>query len=132
MAKRKSPLAKIEAQLRDHALTFPETHEDFPWGERALKVKGKVFVFMRCGETLGFSVKLPFTRDEALALPNAKPTGYGLGKAGWMSFTYEVEDEIPVERIRRWIGESYRAVAPKRLVELLDGPKPKAPPKRKR
>jgi predicted DNA-binding protein (MmcQ/YjbR family) len=128
MAKKKNPLVGIESDLRDHALAFPETHEDFPWGERALKVKGKIFVFMRCADgTLGFSVKLPFTRDEALAETSAKPTGYGLGKSGWVSFTYEDGDEVPVERIRRWIGESYRAVAPKRLVEVLDGPKPKAP-----
>jgi len=132
MAKKKGPLARIEAEFRDHALGFPETHEDFPWGERALKVKGKVFVFMRCADgTLGFSVKLPFTRDEALAEMSAKPTGYGLGKSGWVSFTYEEDDEIPVERIKRWIGESYQAVAPRRLVELLDGPKPKAPKRRR-
>jgi len=132
MAKKKDPLAGIEAELRDHALGFPETHEDFPWGERALKVKGKVFVFMRCADgTLGFSVKLPFTRDEALEEESAKPTGYGLGKAGWVSFTYEAEDKVPTERIKRWIGESYRAVAPKKLVELLDGPKPKGLKKRR-
>ncbi|MBM3547286.1 MAG: MmcQ/YjbR family DNA-binding protein [Alphaproteobacteria bacterium] len=131
MTKKKEPLARIEAELRDHALDFPESHEDFPWGERALKVKGKVFVFMRCADgTLGFSVKLPFTRDEALADASAKPTGYGLGKSGWVTFTYETDDEIPVERIKRWIGESYRAVAPRKLVELLDGPKPKAPRRR--
>ena len=35
-----------EALLRDHALSYPETYEEFPWGERAIKVKGKVFVFM--------------------------------------------------------------------------------------
>lgn len=126
----KKQLKRIESQLRDHGLAYPETHEDFPWGERALKVKGKVFVFMRCEGALGFSVKLPFTRDEALALPNVKPTGYGLGRAGWVSFSFEPNDEIPIERIKRWIGESYRAVAPRRLVELLDGPKPKAAPKK--
>jgi hypothetical protein len=39
-------LTKSEGALREFALKFPETHEDFPWGHRALKVKGKVFVFM--------------------------------------------------------------------------------------
>lgn len=128
----KKGLERIEAELRDHALGFPESHEDFPWGERALKVKGKVFVFMRCADgTLGLSVKLPFTGDEALAEPFAKPTGYGLGKAGWVSFAFETASEVPVKRLKRWIGESYRAVAPKRLVEVMDGPRPKAPPRRR-
>jgi predicted DNA-binding protein (MmcQ/YjbR family) len=121
-------LAAIEAVLRDHALGFPETHEDFPWGERALKVKKKVFVFMRCGDgRLGLSTKLPFTRDDALGNDFATPTGYGLGKAGWVSFAFEEGDRIPVEQLKRWIGESYRAVAPVKLVEQLDGPRPRKP-----
>ena len=45
MAKQ-SAAAKIEALLRKHALSYPEAYEEFPWGERAIKVKGKVFVFM--------------------------------------------------------------------------------------
>ena len=118
-------LERIEAALRDHALTFPESHEDFPWGERALKKK--VFVFMRCGDgRLGLSTKLPFSRDDALAHDFATPTGYGLGKAGWVSFAFEDADEVPVDQLKRWIGESYRAVAPRTLVEVLDGPRPKA------
>jgi hypothetical protein len=35
---------QIETALRDYALGFPEATEDFPWGERAIKVKGKVFL----------------------------------------------------------------------------------------
>ena len=130
MAK-KASLETAEAEFRTHALAFPESHEDFPWGERALKVKGKVFVFMRCADgTLGLSVKLPFTSDDALAQPFAKPTGYGLGKSCWVSLTFEDAKEVPVDQVKRWIGESYRAVAPKKLVELLDGPRPKAPRRR--
>jgi hypothetical protein len=34
-------------QVRAFAKGFPEAHEDFPWGESAIKVRGKVFVFMR-------------------------------------------------------------------------------------
>jgi hypothetical protein len=99
-AMKNKDLAKIEAALRAHALSFPETHEDFPWGERALKVKKKVFVFMRCGDgKLGLSTKLPFTRDDALAYDFATPTGYGLGKTGWVSFTFEEGDAVPVEQL---------------------------------
>jgi hypothetical protein len=31
------------------------------------------------------------------------------------------KDRIPLDWIRSWIEESYRAVAPKRLVAALDG-----------
>src|SRR5690606_12265882 len=47
--------------MRSHGLSYPGAHEDFPWeGDRALKVKGKVFVFMGMApDELSFSVKLP-------------------------------------------------------------------------
>ena len=30
-------------RLRELALFYPETHEEFPWGECAIKVRGKSF-----------------------------------------------------------------------------------------
>ncbi len=115
-----SPLSLAESTLRAHAFTFPEVTEDFPWGERAIKVKGKVFVFMYRGEdSLSLSCKLPGSCGVALMFPFAKPTGYGLGKSGWVSARFGSEDEVPVEMLSEWIEESYRAVAPKTLVKRL-------------
>ena len=37
------------------------------------------------GQPLGISCKLPQSGEAALMLPFAKPTGYGLGKSGWVS-----------------------------------------------
>ena len=53
-------------------------------------------------------------------LPFAKPTGYGLGKSGWVTATFAAGDEPPVEMFKAWIDESYRAQAPKKLVKSLD------------
>ena len=48
---RKANLAKTyQAEICRHALDYPETREDHPWGETAFKVKEKAFVFMRCDE----------------------------------------------------------------------------------
>src|SRR6185503_21308751 len=82
-----APLKRPEAiLLRAFALGFPEAYEEFPWGERVAKVNGKVFVFLGMdGDTLGLSVKLPQSGMLALGLPFASPTGYGLGKAGWVT-----------------------------------------------
>ncbi len=111
-----------ELALRDFALGYPEAHEDFPWGERALKVKGKVFLFMGGAQGgLGLSLKLPHSREAALMLPFATPTGYGLGKSGWVSAQFPKGEKPPLELLRQWIDESYRAVAPKKLVALLGG-----------
>jgi predicted DNA-binding protein (MmcQ/YjbR family) len=113
---------QIESLLRDYALTFPEATEDFPWGERAIKVKGKVFLFMRATpEEVSFSVKLPHSRFVVLDLPNTEPTHYGLGKHGWVSARYPSAPKKSLETFKMWIDESYRAVAPKKLLAKLDG-----------
>lgn len=116
----KPTLATIFAELRDHGLTYPETTEDFPWGHSALKVKGKAFVFLNLEEKeLSLSVKLPQSRDMAVDLPFAQPTAYGLGKSGWVTARFAPKDKVPVDLLRAWIDESYRAIAPKKLVAQL-------------
>ena len=55
----------------------------------------------------------------ALGLPFASPTGYGLGKAGWVTARFGKGEKAPVDLLRSWIDESYRAVAPKKLVAAL-------------
>jgi predicted DNA-binding protein (MmcQ/YjbR family) len=112
---------RIEAALRAYALAFPGATEDFPWGERAIKVKGKAFLFMRAtGDEVSFSVKLPHSHFVVLDLPNTEPTHYGLGKHGWVSARYDEVPPASVEMFKMWIDESYRAVAPKKLVAQLD------------
>ncbi|HEY8544518.1 MAG TPA: MmcQ/YjbR family DNA-binding protein [Acidimicrobiales bacterium] len=108
----------VEGLLRE-ALGFPGAWEDHPWGDTVVKVGKKVFVFL--GEH-GFSVKLPESAEVALGLPGAAPTGYGLGRAGWVSLdvTAADGDEVPVDLYSDFLDESYRAVAPKKLVKELD------------
>lgn len=116
---------KIENTLvamRDFALTFPEAWEDFPWDHPALKVRKKVFLFLGASaETLEFSCKLPESGD-VLALPFTEPTGYGLGKSGWVSFSCKPGEVPPRSMLKGWIEESYRAIAPKTLIKQLDQP----------
>ena len=111
---------KLESDLRAFAMKYPETTEDFPWGERAIKVRGKAFVFMRADDDeVSLSVKLPQSRDMAHDLPWAEPTHYGLGKHGWVTAHLRPKEKPPLELIRAWIDESFRAVAPKTLVKSL-------------
>jgi predicted DNA-binding protein (MmcQ/YjbR family) len=112
----------LRAQLRDFAFGLPEAWEDHPWGESVAKVGKKVFVFFgeeQPAETdLGFSVKLPESHDEAMALPFTEPTGYGLDRGHWV--TVHAPPDTPAEMLTAWIEESYRAVAPKALLKRLD------------
>src|SRR6187551_704146 len=117
-----NPVRTLRAKLRDFALALPEAHEDMPWGERVVKVKNKVFVFlghdMEAGH-FGLSVKLPTSNKSALRLPFSSPTGYGLGKSGWVSAKLDDKSQASFEMLRDWVKESYCAVAPKGLAEQV-------------
>ena len=118
----KKTLESLELALRDHAMSYPEAHEDHPWGHIAVKVKGKAFIFLggdKSAKELSLSVKLPQSRDMAVDLPFAEPTGYGMGKYGWVTARFTKAADVPVDLMRAWIDESYRAIAPKKLVKTL-------------
>ncbi len=118
--------AELRAAARTFALSLPEAWEDFPWGESTIKVRKKVFVFLGNDapegvpdDVLRVSAKLPQSMTDVLALPFATPTGYGLGKHGWVSLRIEAGVTVALEDLLGWIEESYRAVAPKTLVKAL-------------
>ena len=113
--------SRSRAELRRYALGFPGAWEDFPWGESVIKVGKKVFVFLgHSGDELSLSVKLPSSNLMALDLPFASPTGYGLARGGWVTARFSKGESPPTELLTRWIDESYRAVATRRLVKELD------------
>src|SRR3954453_21844169 len=90
-AKRASAM-RTRTRLLEHALSLPGAYKDHPWGETVVKVNKKVFIFAGTDDGShppGFSVKLPESSDLALGVPDAEPTGYGLGKAGWVSLSLE-------------------------------------------
>ena len=39
-------MSRVAEEFRGMAMSFPEATEDFPWGDRVIKVRKKVFVFM--------------------------------------------------------------------------------------
>lgn len=120
------PLTTTEIFLRDRAMAYPEATEEFPWGHRAIKVKAKIFLILAGKQsggqdgTLRVTVKLPDSNSYALMQPYAEPTGYGLGKSGWVTCTFKPGDEVPIDLLEEWLEESYRAVAPKKLVLTLN------------
>src|ERR1700730_6190683 len=113
---------QIHERIRKLALGYPGATEDHPWGETAIKVNGKVFVFLGADKKeASISVKLPQSRDLAHDLPFAEPTHYGLGKHGWVTAHLDPKKNPPLELMEAWIDESYRAVAPKKMAAALGG-----------
>ena len=108
------------AALRGFGLGLPETVEDFPWGHTALKVRNKTFVWLdKSDGALSMTVKLPVSRDFALVFDFAAEAGYGLGRSGWISCRFASDEAADLDLMKRWIAESYRAVAPKKLAALV-------------
>ena len=132
---------RAHAEIHAYAAAFPESSTHHPWGHVAVKVKNKIFVTLNGPEDEGvsMSVKLPISGLAALELPFTEPTHYGMGKHGWVSAWFEEGHDVPVGLLTQWIDESYRAVAPKRVVdaflaaggEVNPGAKPKAAAKKK-
>ncbi len=114
-------LAQSEIALRNLAMTYPQATEEFPWGHRAIKVKAKIFLSLAMNDgALSATMKLPESGRYALTQRYAQPTGYGLGKSSWVSCTFRPGDELPMDLLEEWIDESYRTIAPKKLVLALN------------
>jgi predicted DNA-binding protein (MmcQ/YjbR family) len=112
----------IVAELRAFGLAYPGAHMKAPWpGHLDLAVNDKTFAYLPTDDQpFSLSCKLRFTSSAALDLPYAAPTGYGLGKSGWVTFAPSANEMPAIDRLKEWIDESYRAQAPRRLVKALD------------
>lgn len=118
-------LQAAEDRLREVMLSLPEATEDFPWGHRAGKVKGKMFAILVLEEAqLTVTTKLPESNTAALMLPFCEPTGYGMGKSGWVTSTFKRGQDVPVELLGQWIHESFRAVAPQKVLKSMGAGSP--------
>jgi predicted DNA-binding protein (MmcQ/YjbR family) len=112
----------VRRKVLAFALTLPGAYEDHPWDEDVAKVKNKIFVFLGLGDdpsTLAMTVKLRDSNDQALMVPGAHPSGYGLGRSGWVTVPFR-ETTPPLDVLKDWVEESFRLVAPKPLVAELD------------
>jgi predicted DNA-binding protein (MmcQ/YjbR family) len=90
-------------------------------GEPTFRVSGKTFSFSS-PDASGISVKL--AKEEAAAVvatdPDAEPTGYGLGRHGWVSVSIPTTTSAERWReIEEWIRISYTLVAPKKLARAV-------------
>ncbi len=90
-------------------------------GEPTFRVNGKNFIFTD-PEASSVSLKLP--PEEAAAVvgsdPLVEPTGYGLGRHGWVSVRIPGRTSLSRwQEIEEWIRTSYTLVAPRRLARLV-------------
>jgi predicted DNA-binding protein (MmcQ/YjbR family) len=120
MARKQAATDAALKELRAFGLGYPGAHLKSPWpGHLDLAVKDKTFAYLSVeGDPFSISCKLPQSNAVALLLPFAEPTAYGLGKSGWVSAKFP-DGKLPLDMLKAWIDESYRAQAPKKLVASL-------------
>lgn len=90
-------------------------------GEPSFRVAGKNFIFAGNDER---TVTVKLTPDEAAAVvatdPAVVPTGYGLGRSGWVTLTLTSRPSAARWReVEEWIRTSYILVAPTRLARQV-------------
>jgi predicted DNA-binding protein (MmcQ/YjbR family) len=113
--------SELMASLTSLALDFPGAWPDSPWGDSVVKVGSKIFVFLGDNaEDSSITVKVPESHEHAMSFEGAAPTGYGLGKAGWVTIPVGSVNRDDAEVLHDFVEESYRTIAPKRLVKELD------------
>jgi predicted DNA-binding protein (MmcQ/YjbR family) len=92
------------------------------WGDHpTFRVRGKNFVFSDQAAT-SLSLKLP--KEEAAAVvatdPTVTPSGYGLGRHGWISLTVDAgADDDRWQQLEEWVRTSFTLVAPKKLARTV-------------
>lgn len=113
-------------RLEAIASRLPETErvDIEAWGgEPTFRVRGKNFVFAS-PDASTISVKLPLDEAEAIVAMDlhATPTGYGLGRHGWVTITLTGRlGAARWQEVEEWVETSYTLVAPRRLArQVLD------------
>lgn len=121
-------VAALRKSIRDFALSLPGTTPKSPWpGHDDVAVNDKTFVYLGSdddGKRFSLGVKLRVSGAEVLRLPDAKPMAYGLGKSGWVSVAFRPAAAPPLDTLKHWVLESYRAQAPKKLLKALEAEQP--------
>jgi predicted DNA-binding protein (MmcQ/YjbR family) len=91
------------------------------WGDHpTFRVNGKNFVF---SDVAAEHLSLKLSKEEAAAVvatdPDVSPTGYGLGRHGWIAVNLIAPDEERWQQVEEWVRTSYALVAPKRLARIV-------------
>jgi predicted DNA-binding protein (MmcQ/YjbR family) len=124
----------LHDRLLSIVLKLPGAYEDRPWGSVHCKVAGKIFVGWGRDEDGVMSVGLKTTKElQSMLVASDKRFSVApyVGKHGWVDM--RIGERPKWAEVEQLITDSYRMIAPKRLVKQLDGaPPPTTKPRRKK
>lgn len=111
---------KPVAALRKIALAYPETEEGSSCNKISFKAGNKAFLYVGDnGDYYSIMLKLVASYQEAEVLASRFPKIYHPGKAGWVNAVFTPPEAPPRGLLKLWIDESFRALAPKKIVAIL-------------
>lgn len=117
----KQPTIKAIQRLRKIALGYPEVEEGTSCDKSAFKARNKTFLFLGTdGTSYNVMLKLKASLPEATRLSAESPEHYVVGVHGWVTITFQLDESPPPGLLEKWIDESFRLLAPKKLVAMLD------------
>jgi hypothetical protein len=115
------PADPFHTRLLAIALALPEAVEDWPWGSIHCKVAGKIFVGWSRNEagimSVGFRTTIEL-QSMLVGTDERFTVAKYVGKYGGIDMTLGPKPDWGV--VEQFIVESYRILAPKRLVRELD------------
>ncbi|MEX0790022.1 MAG: MmcQ/YjbR family DNA-binding protein [Actinomycetota bacterium] len=113
-------LERARQKLRELCLAFPEAAEVQAWGDPTYRVRNKIFAMEKGA---GTEVWLKGQPGEQEALVEGDPDCYFVplyvGSRGWIGA--RLQAGLDWGELADLIDQSYRLIAPKRLVAALDG-----------
>lgn len=106
--------------IRDFALSFPDSSEGSSCVNRAFKAGSKNFVFLgEKAERCTIRLKLDASADDVRAR-SASDDRYEVCGGGWTKIVFDGQDAPAMDDLRLWITESFLLLAPKKVVAKFD------------
>lgn len=115
-------------RLRKLSLALPEAHEVEAWGEATFRVRNKIFAMHASASNHHGrgrpAVWLKAQPGMQELMVRADPDRYFappyVGKKGWLGIW--LDGEVEWHEVDNFLKDSYRLIAPKRLLKGLDAP----------
>jgi len=108
--------------LRDAAVAYPGVSEGDSCVKRAFKVGKKGFLYLgEKSDEYNLMIKLGASIAEADTLGKSEDGDWNVGKFGWVTLKFKPDQRPPQGVLERWLDESYRLQASKKLLAELDG-----------
>jgi len=106
--------------LRARALEFPGVAEGDSCVKRSFKARTKGFLYLgEKDESYNVMLKVGDSLDDVRRFCAERPDTRSVGETNWVTLDF-AGDEAPPPALNDWIEESFRLLAPKKLVAELE------------